>query len=334
MLAYRSRPDGYDPDSCIYDIWSLVRYAPGSEPPLKREFYYGKDDWKTNVVENFGLILSQDFQNMGEVQQGMKSRGFRGARTNPLQESTISNFHRALREYVDRLTPWPAWDETYDFVIVGSGGGSMCAALRSKEHGKRALIIEKQRQGRRLDRILRRCVVDPEQSRHEAPRRRGFLRGARQYLDAVGDLSRAGNDSGASRSVSAHRPRDGGLPERKGMAFKYADGWSDYYDNCPAANRAGARWSRRSSTSTSSASGDKLSRYPGISDADGLPKEYPRSVAGQAHRGGQGQALRLAVAHAVSEAHRQEAVGTARRSRAACCRSRCVSSCRSGRKRR
>lgn len=102
VLAYRSRPDGYDPDSCIYDIWSLARFAPGSEPPLKREFYHGKDDWKTNVVENFGLILSQDFQNMGEVQHGMKSRGFRGARPNPLQESVISNFHRVLREYVSK----------------------------------------------------------------------------------------------------------------------------------------------------------------------------------------------------------------------------------------
>ena len=36
------------------------------------------------------------------------------------------------------------WDETYDFVIVGSGGASMCAALLCKERGRRALIIEKQ----------------------------------------------------------------------------------------------------------------------------------------------------------------------------------------------
>ena len=36
------------------------------------------------------------------------------------------------------------WDETYDFVIVGSGGASMCAALLYKSLGKRALIIEKQ----------------------------------------------------------------------------------------------------------------------------------------------------------------------------------------------
>ena len=36
------------------------------------------------------------------------------------------------------------WDETYDFVIVGSGGASMCAALLCKASGRRALIIEKQ----------------------------------------------------------------------------------------------------------------------------------------------------------------------------------------------
>ena len=99
-LAYRSRPDIDNPDWCIYDIWSLARYAPGSEPPLKREYYHGPEDWKTNVIENFGLILSQDFQNMNEVQRGMKSRGFRGARTNPLQETSISNFHKVLYEYL------------------------------------------------------------------------------------------------------------------------------------------------------------------------------------------------------------------------------------------
>ncbi|CAH2917480.1 MAG: Phenylpropionate dioxygenase and related ring-hydroxylating dioxygenases, large terminal subunit [uncultured Paraburkholderia sp.] len=27
-LFYRARPDGDNPDSCIYDIWSLQRFAP------------------------------------------------------------------------------------------------------------------------------------------------------------------------------------------------------------------------------------------------------------------------------------------------------------------
>ena len=35
-------------------------------------------------------------------------------------------------------------DTAYDFIIVGSGGGSVPAALVMQEQGKRPLIIEKQ----------------------------------------------------------------------------------------------------------------------------------------------------------------------------------------------
>ncbi|WP_411740612.1 SRPBCC family protein, partial [Pseudomonas sp. BF-R-19] len=42
----------------------------------------------------------QDFQNMGNVQEGMKSSGFKGSRTNPVQEVAVSNFHRVLLEYL------------------------------------------------------------------------------------------------------------------------------------------------------------------------------------------------------------------------------------------
>ena len=96
-IAYRARPNGDDPDSCIFDIWSLERYAPGGEPPLVREFIA---DWQTNTADDFCMILAQDFQNFEQVQQGMKSRGFKGLRTNPLQESEITNMHRALNEYL------------------------------------------------------------------------------------------------------------------------------------------------------------------------------------------------------------------------------------------
>jgi hypothetical protein len=36
-----------------------------------------------------------------------------------------------------------AFDETFDFVIVGSGGGSMCAALLLRQAGKGVVILEK-----------------------------------------------------------------------------------------------------------------------------------------------------------------------------------------------
>jgi len=37
----------------------------------------------------------------------------------------------------------PAMDETFDFVVVGSGGGSMCAALFMRAAGKSVVILEK-----------------------------------------------------------------------------------------------------------------------------------------------------------------------------------------------
>jgi 3-oxosteroid 1-dehydrogenase len=35
------------------------------------------------------------------------------------------------------------FDETFDTVVVGSGGGSMCAALVAREAGKSVVILEK-----------------------------------------------------------------------------------------------------------------------------------------------------------------------------------------------
>jgi len=96
VIVYRSRPDGDDPNSCIYDVWGLERYAPGAEPSLKRLFFHGKDDWRG--VGSVSIILEQDFLNMEQVQMGMKSYGFPGNRTSPMQETSISNMHRALRE--------------------------------------------------------------------------------------------------------------------------------------------------------------------------------------------------------------------------------------------
>src|SRR5215471_610509 len=36
-----------------------------------------------------------------------------------------------------------AFDEVFDFVVVGSGGGSMCAGLVMRSSGKSVLILEK-----------------------------------------------------------------------------------------------------------------------------------------------------------------------------------------------
>ncbi|MEK9210897.1 aromatic ring-hydroxylating oxygenase subunit alpha [Sphingomonas sp. 2378] len=95
LLGYRARPNGDDPDSCIFDVYALERYPEGKAP--RTELSVRPD---ITSVADWGLILTQDFQNMADIQQGMKSRGFKGSRTNPKQELAVSNFHRALHEFM------------------------------------------------------------------------------------------------------------------------------------------------------------------------------------------------------------------------------------------
>lgn len=91
---YRARPDGDDPNKCVFNVYSLKRYGPGQEPGAKVEVH-------TDIEgKSFGLIVDQDIANMTRVQKGMKSRGFRYALPNPVQEIEISNFHKVLEEYV------------------------------------------------------------------------------------------------------------------------------------------------------------------------------------------------------------------------------------------
>ena len=41
------------------------------------------------------------------------------------------------------LADMSGFDETFDFVVAGSGGGSMCAALVARAAGKSAVVLEK-----------------------------------------------------------------------------------------------------------------------------------------------------------------------------------------------
>ena len=91
---YRARPNGDDPGSCIFNIWSLKRYGPDQEPVLERRVI------KDASGMSFGLIVDQDLANMTAVQRGMKSSAFQYARPNPKQEVELINFHRTLEQFV------------------------------------------------------------------------------------------------------------------------------------------------------------------------------------------------------------------------------------------
>ena len=98
-LVFRSRPNGDDPESCIFDAWSILNFAPHEVPPLRRTFF---QDWTECEAQIPGLLV-QDLRNMEYVQRGLHSLGLKGKglRTNPVQEVQISNFHKTLHEYID-----------------------------------------------------------------------------------------------------------------------------------------------------------------------------------------------------------------------------------------
>lgn len=95
-LWYRIRPNPINRDACIFDIWSFGRFAPGEEPEIENEIYDGFEAFRGQCE-----FLEEDFANLEAVHRGVKSRGFSGAMLNPIQEGTISNFHRVLRRYVE-----------------------------------------------------------------------------------------------------------------------------------------------------------------------------------------------------------------------------------------
>jgi nitrite reductase/ring-hydroxylating ferredoxin subunit len=88
VLGYRVRPNGTDPDSCLFEAWTLDLYPEGEEPKAELEFF---DDWREH--DGWGLLLPQDFRNFPHMTTGMHSKGFKGLRLNPKQEGAIFNWH-------------------------------------------------------------------------------------------------------------------------------------------------------------------------------------------------------------------------------------------------
>jgi phenylpropionate dioxygenase-like ring-hydroxylating dioxygenase large terminal subunit len=97
-LGYRARPNGDDPDSCIFEVYHIERFPEGEEPKsvenVRNDDVYDQSFW--------GEILPQDFQQMEGVHRGVKSSSFQGPRLNPLQEIPLSNFHRVYHETLSR----------------------------------------------------------------------------------------------------------------------------------------------------------------------------------------------------------------------------------------
>jgi nitrite reductase/ring-hydroxylating ferredoxin subunit len=97
-LGYRARPNGDDPNTCIFEVYHIERFPEGEEPKnvenQRNDDIYDESFW--------GEILLQDFQQMEGTHRGIKSGSYKGPRLNPQQEIPLANFHRVYHELIGR----------------------------------------------------------------------------------------------------------------------------------------------------------------------------------------------------------------------------------------
>ncbi len=95
-LVYRVRPDGSDPESCLFELWSVTIPAEGHAAPRPvRGGPYAPDD-----REHWPRIPLQDFSNIGRQQRGIRSTSVTTMRLSPTYEAGIVNMHRELDRYL------------------------------------------------------------------------------------------------------------------------------------------------------------------------------------------------------------------------------------------
>ncbi len=95
-ILFRVRPLGRDPDRSIKDTWVLEWRAPDADDGRRVQPTFFAN-WRER---DWGEITEQDYDNLGNVQQGMRSAGWTGARLNPRQEGNVLHMHRVIDDYL------------------------------------------------------------------------------------------------------------------------------------------------------------------------------------------------------------------------------------------
>ena len=124
-------------------------------------------------------------------------------------------------------------DETFDFVVVGSGGGSMCAALALRKAGKSVLILEKTDQLGGSTAKSGGVMWVPDNRFMKAAGIEDSYEQATAYLDAtVGMSEDAPGTSPERRAAYVREARE--MVEfliGQGIKLGRAPYWPDYYDD-------------------------------------------------------------------------------------------------------
>jgi phenylpropionate dioxygenase-like ring-hydroxylating dioxygenase large terminal subunit len=106
-FAYRFRPNGHDPDSCVIDIMALEPIPEGGvRPPAPATRYLGPEESWADAAELgvFGRVFNQDGSTFGRVQRGLRASVRPSTTLARYQESRIRHFHATLDQYLARTS--------------------------------------------------------------------------------------------------------------------------------------------------------------------------------------------------------------------------------------
>ena len=97
-MIYRVRPNGNDPDSCIFEILSTKTYPAAQEIP--RATVQAMDN--PDDPEQFLKIPRQDFANIPKIQKGLHTQGCKQIWLADYYEKIILNLHQELDRFLQR----------------------------------------------------------------------------------------------------------------------------------------------------------------------------------------------------------------------------------------
>ena len=130
------------------------------------------------------------------------------------------------------------WDKTADFVIVGSGGGSMCAALACVDQGMKPLILEKENLVGGSTALSGGILWIPGNSVMARAGAQDSIEEGLTYLKSLVP-EQPGSTLARKEAYMNTGPKMVDWLASKGVQFVYADGWPDYYDEKPGGKPRG-----------------------------------------------------------------------------------------------
>jgi len=132
-----------------------------------------------------------------------------------------------------------SWDESFDFVIVGSGGGGLVAALAAFDVGLKPVVIEKQQFVGGSTSMSGGVVWLPNNPLMQADGVPDSHAAGLDYLESVVGPADEGSSLERREAFLTEGVEMVSFIQRKGVELERCDGYSDYYDNRKGGNARG-----------------------------------------------------------------------------------------------